>query len=280
MSSLLSSSINSALAASSTCPRIAVVVPCYNEAESLPQLAAALNDLRTVLAGHYRAEFLLVDDGSTDDTWRLMAEYFGGAADVRLIRHDRNQGIAAAIATGIAQTRSEIVASIDADCTYAPRQLTLLLPLLTDGVDVVVASPYHPRGRVAGVPPWRLAISKLASRLYRLVLRNKLHTYTSCFRVYRRASVAGLRLKSGGFVGIAELLCQVDQRGGRIVECPAVLTLRQTGHSKLRVVRTALAHLRLLARAAWSRCTFSSPPALLNQSTTVPQSTTPQSSAT
>jgi dolichol-phosphate mannosyltransferase len=145
------------------------------------------------------------------------------------------------------------VASLDADCTYDPRQLANLLPLLRPDVNLVVASPYHPLGAVENVPAWRLAISKLASRLYRLVLRNKLHTYTSCFRVYRRSAVIDLPLTSDGFVGIAELVWRLDAGGATIVECPAVLSVRRAGQSKLKIVRATLGHLRLLFRAACQR---------------------------
>jgi dolichol-phosphate mannosyltransferase len=164
-----------------------------------------------------------------------------------------NRGIAAAIETGIRETSAEIVASLDADCTYSPMQLVGLLKKLTDGVDMVVASPYHPAGKVVGVPEWRLALSRLASQMYGIVMRNKLHTYTSCVRVYRRNAVVDLSVTRGGFVGIVELLWQLDRQGGTIAECPAVLTVRTTGHSKMRVARTALAHLRLLSQAAWLR---------------------------
>jgi dolichol-phosphate mannosyltransferase len=234
-------------------PRLSVVVPCFNEAESLDKLSAELVRLRGALADEYEMELLLIDDGSTDATWRLLQEHFGGEAAIRLVRHDINHGIAAAIGTGIREASAEIVASLDADCTYDPLQLVRLLAELTDDVDVVVASPYHPAGNVIGVPRWRLALSRMASRLYRAVMRNKLHTYTSCFRVYRKRSVVDLPLSRGGFVGIVELLWQLDRRGGTIVECPAVLTVRTTGHSKMRVARTALAHLRLLAQATWQR---------------------------
>ena len=182
-----------------------------------------------------------------------MSEMFGGHRDVQLIQHPTNRGIAAAIQAGIEHARSEIVASLDADCTYDPLQLLPLVRLLSEGVDLVVASPYHPEGKVVGVPAWRLALSKFASRLYRVVLRNKLHTYTSCVRVYRRSSVVDLPLSNGGFVGIVELVWQLDRRGGIIAECPAVLSVRRTGQSKMRVARTALAHARMLGIAAWLR---------------------------
>jgi glycosyltransferase involved in cell wall biosynthesis len=233
--------------------KLSIVIPCFNEAESLKQLAKELVRLDCALAGKYEIEWLLVDDGSTDDTWIGLNELFADKKGVRLLRHPANYGIAAAIKTGIGHASAPIVASLDADCTYDPLTVAKLLEALHDGVDVVVASPYHPAGAVVGVPQWRLWLSRLASRLYRQVMRNNLCTYTSCVRVYRKSAVAALPLTCGGFVGVAELLWQLDRRGGRIVECAAVLKVRTTGQSKMRVAQTAIAHLRLIARAAVDR---------------------------
>jgi dolichol-phosphate mannosyltransferase len=237
----------------SSLPRLAVVVPCHNEAESLANLATNLSALEAALAGQHKLEFQLVDDGSTDETWMLLHDIFGGWSNVQLVRHETKRGIAAVIATGLSRARAEIVASLDADCTYHPLQLVSMLPLLTRDVDLVVASPYHSCGEVQGVSAWRLGLSRLASRLYGTVMHNKLHTYTSCVRIYRRSAVADLPIQNSGFVGIVELVWQLDRHGGRIVECPARLTARKSGHSKMRVARTALAHLRLLVQAAWRK---------------------------
>jgi dolichol-phosphate mannosyltransferase len=233
--------------------RLTVVTPLFNEAESIERLATALGRLKHALAEKYVVELLFIDDGSRDATCEIWERFFAGDENARLVRHEVNRGIAAAIATGIAEAQSEIVASIDADCTYEPLQLVELLTRFRDDVHLVVASPYHPDGQVVGVPRWRLAISRLASRMYGLLLRNQLHTYTSCFRVYRRSAVVGLPVRRGGFVGVVELLWQVDRHGGTVVECPAVLSVRTTGQSKMRVARTTLAHLGLLAEAAWRR---------------------------
>jgi dolichol-phosphate mannosyltransferase len=238
---------------------LSVIVPCHNEADALANLKTAIEGLRSALAGSFELELLLVDDGSTDETAALMCKYFEDEPRVRILRHEPRRGIAAAIATGLQQARTEIVASLDADCTYDPLELVSMLRLLSDDVDLIVASPYHPQGGVENVPAWRLSLSRSASRLYRLVLRNKLHTYTSCVRVYRRSSVVDLPVKNSGFVGVIELVWQLDRRGGKIVEHPAVLKSRVFGQSKMRVARTALAHLRLLSRAAWLRLCFVRP---------------------
>ena len=232
---------------------LAVVIPCFNEAESIAKLRSNVERLREALAPDYSPEFLFVDDGSSDGTADMLAREFEDFPRTRILRHDRNLGIAAAISTGIKESSAEIVCSIDADCSYDPVQLVNMLPLLAGDVAMVVASPYHPQGKVTDVPPWRLKLSKAASGLYRVVLRQKLHTYTSCFRVYRRSAVAGIALRHSGFVGIAELVCQLDRRGEKVVECPATLNIRTTGQSKMRVLRAGCAHLGLIARTGLAR---------------------------
>jgi hypothetical protein len=120
--------------------------------------------------------------------------------------------------------------------------------MLTPGVDLVTGSPYHPLGKVRDVPRWRLTLSKVASSLYRRVLRNKLYTYTSCFRVYRRSAILNLDLKQNGFLGIAELIVKLDLQGSVIVECPASLEGRVSGTSKMKIIRVIAGHLCLLSQ--------------------------------
>lgn len=232
---------------------VTVVVPCYDEELILPYLANTLGSLEATLAADYALSFVLVDDGSSDATWATLEKLFGARGNCTLLRHPANRGVAAAILTGLARAPSEVVCSIDCDCTYDPHQLAALIPMLKPGVDLVTASPYHPQGRVENVPAWRLLLSKRLSWLYRRVLHHQLATYTSCFRVYRRSSVAGIELSEGGFLGVAEMLGRVDLAGGRIVECPAVLEVRLLGRSKMRTLITIAGHLRLLARLGWAR---------------------------
>jgi polysaccharide deacetylase family protein (PEP-CTERM system associated) len=227
---------------------VSVVVPCYREEASLPYLANTLQSLEEDLGADHPLYFIFVDDGSPDGTWDALQKHFGSKPNCRLIRHEKNQGVAASILTGIRSAETQVVCSIDCDCTYDPHQLRDMVPLLEEGVDLVTASPYHPKGRVKNVPAWRLSLSRGASFLYRRVLKQKLFTYTSCFRVYRRDSFAPLELTEGGFLGVAEMVGRLDRQGGRIVEYPAVLEVRIFGQSKMKVLNSVLGHLRLLGR--------------------------------
>lgn len=229
--------------------QVTIVVPCYNEEAACDNFGVVLRELRAKFEKQYQFFFVIVDDGSTDSTYESLTEEFASDKCCRVVRHRWNQGVGAAIMTGIKHARTEVVCSMDFDCSYEPAQFSRMIPLLTDGVDVVTASPYHPDGLVRNVPHWRLALSKAASVMYSYLLTNKLFTYTSCFRVYRRSSVAGIELNNDGFVGVVELLWQVDRRGGRIVECPAELGVREYGQSKMRTFEVMMGHFKLMLSA-------------------------------
>lgn len=225
---------------------ITIVIPCFNEEATLPYLANTLRELLASFSSRYDVRFVFVDDASTDQTWNVLHEVFKTFDNCTFLQHEQNRGVAAAILSGINAAATEIVCSIDCDCTYDPKQLAQMIPMLTPGVDMVTASPYHRDGQVLNVPAWRLALSRSLSMLYRQVLNHQFATYTSCFRVYRRDSLKDLVLEHGGFLGVAEMLGKLDQRGGHIVECPAVLEVRMLGRSKMRTIRTIGGHLRLL----------------------------------
>lgn len=237
-------------------PRTAVtlIIPCFNETPTIPYLANTLDEIRADLGRQYDLRFVFIDDASSDDTYDMLRRTFAHQPDCVIERHGDNRGVAAAILTGIRTARTEIVCSIDSDCSYDPSQLHQMLPLLGDDVALVTASPYHPQGAVRNVPGWRLFLSRGLSRLYRLVLRQRISTYTSCFRVYRRSRVADLELDDGGFLGVAEMLVRVLLRGGRVVEAPAILDSRMLGRSKINLLRTIAGHLGLLYRIASGRC--------------------------
>jgi glycosyltransferase involved in cell wall biosynthesis len=224
---------------------VTVVVPVHNEQGGIDYLLRAMAKAAQVLAPRHELRLLVVDDGSTDGTWDELEQAARAHPGLSLVRHERNRGVGAAILTGIRAASTELVASVDCDCSYDPAELAAMLPMLEDA-DLVTASPYHPQGKVANVPPWRLFLSRTLSRLYQRELGAPIHTWTSCFRAYRRSAVADLELERGGFLGVAELLVRVLRRGGRVVEHPATLERRLLGTSKMKLLRTILGHLGLL----------------------------------
>jgi polysaccharide deacetylase family protein (PEP-CTERM system associated) len=223
-----------------------LVVPIFNEEQNVRYLHRTLSGFRKKLSRRYRLHLVLVDDASTDGTFKLLQEHFGNQPDTKVVRHPHNRGVAAAILTGLREAPTDIVCSIDCDCSYDPDDLAHMLPMIADA-DMVTASPYHPRGSVLNVPPWRLFLSKSLSRIYSAVLSERSYTYTSCCRVYRKSSFENFTPRNTGFLGVAETLIDLKRRGGKVVEYPATLESRIFGESKMRVARTIGRHLGLIA---------------------------------
>ena len=232
---------------------LTLVIPCYNESETLPYLEKTLARFARKGQGLFDLHYVLVDDGSKDETWKLLQDYFGDNPRFKLVQHEVNKGIAAALVTGFGQVRTAYLAALDADCTFAPDQLFEMMALMEDEVDVVAASPAHAQGAMLAVPAWRSALSRGSAFMYRCVLRHKLTSYTSCFRLYRRDAIKDISVYDPGFCGVTEILGRMDLAGRRIVEYPAVLETRLLGQSKIKIFRTIAGHLRLAFRLACRR---------------------------
>lgn len=230
-----------------------IIIPCFNEEKTVRYLANTLKSVTSELSRHYAPRIIFVDDCSTDDTFKALTEQFGSDPNIRIVRHEVNRGVSAAILTGLQHADTEVVCSMDCDCSYDPHELSKMLPLLTDDVSMVTASPYHKDGLVRNVPGWRLVLSRGLSAIYQRLLKQELATWTACFRVYRRSQILDLPLKEDGFLGTAELAAQLVLNNRRIVEHPTTLEVRLFGLSKMKTVRAILSHLKLLCRIASSR---------------------------
>lgn len=225
---------------------VSIIVPCFNESEGIESLRKKLLPVVDKLRLVRSVEVICVDDGSIDDTFAKLEQHLGQHAQI--IRHQKNKGLSAAIRTGFAQSTGKIICTIDSDCTYDPIYLVALLNLMHTDVDIVTASPYHPKGKVKNVPEWRLFLSKGLSQLYRFVLPQRLYTYTSMFRAYRREVLETVPVTYPGFLGLVEIVAEAMLRGYKVAEYPTELTNRVYGQSKLRVFRVIRSHLKYIGK--------------------------------
>src|SRR3989344_8368617 len=225
---------------------LSIVIPCFNEEDGIPQLAEQLTPVLWQLK-QYNIELIFVDDGSTDKTNALLHQYFPTAT---ILKHEKNQNLGAALRTGFSHASGDIVAALDSDCTYHPSVILQMLPLLDKSTDIVTVSPYHPQGSVENVPAYRLFLSKSVSRIYRVLLRSHLHTFTAMVRVYKKEVVKNIEINSNTFMGVTEILAKALLRGYKAKEIPVTLTARKFGVSKLKTARAIRDHLKLIKSIA------------------------------
>jgi dolichol-phosphate mannosyltransferase len=247
---------------------LSVIIPCYNEAENVPKIQRELLPVLAWLAKTSSLEVIFVDDGSRDNTWQAFHAAFASQIipniEIRFEKHDHNRGLGAALCTGFAVASGNVVVTTDSDGTYAFSEIPPMLMRLKPNVDIVVASPYHPKGRVVGVPAYRLLFSRGSSLIYRLLVKWNLHTYTSLFRVYRHQVIKTVQFDSEGFLAGTELLVKAMLMGFQVAEYPAVLYSRVFGESKAKILRTIQAHLSFQWRVLLHRLRIS-PFKLINE---------------
>ncbi len=240
--------------------KLSIVIPAYNESESVAHTAEKLRPVLDQLGVTYAVEVVFVDDGSKDDTVAKLKAEFEGDSRVQVVPHPQNQGPGAAIRTGFASATGDIVVTTDFDGTYRFENIPVIVEQLErDSVDVVTASPYHPQGGVEGVPRYRLLFSIGASTLYRILVSWKVHTWTSFFRAYRREVVKSVYFESSGFLAVTEILVNALRMGFRVSEFPTVLHRRAFGQSSLKIARTTWAHLKFQARILLRRAPLHPP---------------------
>lgn len=239
--------------------KLSVIVPCFNEAENVPKLHDELLPVIQGLLSSGRmnaeetlesVEMIFVDDGSRDETYARLKKRFCNAASPGLsfqfLKHEANAGLGAAVRTGFNHASGDILLTVDSDGTYKFSEIPALLKCLTPSVDIVTASPYHPRGGVIGVPGYRLFFSKGSSMLYRILVDRNVHTYTCLFRAYRARVVREISFASNDFLGGTELLVKAMLRGFHAIDFPSVLHKRMYGVSKARIAQTIRSHLKFM----------------------------------
>lgn len=228
---------------------LSIVIPCFNEEEGIPYLISQLTPAVQELQKRYAVELVFVDDGSTDKTNQLLQQHYGNNPRARIVRHEQNKNLGAALKTGFAHSHGDLVAVLDSDCTYNPNLLSAMLRIMDEHTDIVTVSPYHPQGKVSNVPRHRIFLSKSASFLYRLLLNWDLYTYTAMVRVYRRAVIQKVRLERDDFLGVTELLVKALLQGYTVREMPVELQIRKFGVSKMKTIPLHVIgnHLRLMS---------------------------------
>lgn len=228
---------------------IAIIIPCFNEEESLPQLFEKLPLLEKALSPRANPYFIFVDDGSKDKTYDGLVARKNLLGSIRIVRHAVNQNLGAALKTGIAEAPDcDYIGFLDSDCTYEPAIILRLLDEVESGADIATVSPYHPQGKVDGVPEWRLFLSKGCSFIYRVLLHTDFFTYTAMVRVMKSHVARETISERNDFAFVAESLIKAIRRGYVIREVPTVLAVRKFGVSKMNVVRTIRSHLTIIRK--------------------------------
>ncbi|MEK6620194.1 MAG: polyprenol monophosphomannose synthase [Chloroflexota bacterium] len=202
---------------------ISVVVPTYNEAATVPQLAARL---AAALPGR-QWELVVVDDGSPDGTADV-AERLAPRLPLRVVRRPGKLGLASAVIDGFRAARGDLLVVMDADLSHPPEVVPALVDAVVAGADLAVGSRYVAGGGTVDWPLRRRVVSRVACLMGNALV--PVRDATSGFFALRRDVIEGVRLDPIGFKIGFEVIARGKYR--RVVEVPYTFRDREHGRSK------------------------------------------------
>ncbi|GAA2107064.1 MULTISPECIES: polyprenol monophosphomannose synthase [Brevibacterium] len=210
-----------------------VVIPTYNEIESLPHTLDRLFEWTP------RADVLIVDDGSPDGT----GEYADSRAEedprIHVLHNTRKGGLGAAYLAGFRWALEgdwEIICEMDADGSHRGRDLPLLLRAVEDGADLAIGSRWVPGGAIVNWPLRRHLLSRAANVYANAAIGMGVADATAGFRAFRRTTLEALDLtgvQSAGYCFQIDMTRRVLAAGLTIAEVPTAFIERELGSSKM-----------------------------------------------
>jgi glycosyltransferase involved in cell wall biosynthesis len=189
-------------------PLVSVIVPAYNEADTLEGV------VRRVVAQPLNSEIIVVDDGSSDGTQAVLRGLVeAGTPGLRHLRHEANRGKSAAVRTGIAESRGDIVLIQDADLEYDPKEYPRLIdPILNHGAEVVYGSRFAGGEAHRVVYFWHMVANRVLTLCSNFATNINLTDMETCYKVFRREVIQSVTIEEDRFGFEPEITAKLARR--------------------------------------------------------------------
>ena len=195
---------------SSSDTSISLILPAWNESDAILRAIEEADSALRQVSSEY--EIIVVDDGSTDDTAALVKQAAVKNSSVRLVQHNPNQGYGAALRSGFAAAKKDLVVFTDADCQFDLTELNRFI-LLAERYDIVCGYRIDRKDTAL-----RCLYSKVYNQLVGVLLRTGVRDVDCALKVFHRKDIQELVISGNGFLVNSEILTQAKQRGLNVVE--------------------------------------------------------------
>ena len=225
---------------------LSVIVPVYNERITVAEVIRRIRAVDVPVD----IEVIVVDDGSSDGTDKVLSAL--GDSTVRILTHPVNRGKGAAVRTGMASARGDLLLIQDADLEYDPEDWPRMLePILRGKARVVYGSRFT--GERKNMLPLHWIGNRFLSLVTNLLYSSTMSDMETCYKLFDRQVLEGLTIESDKFDFEPEITAKVLRRGFRIYEVPISYAGREMNEGKKITWRDGVGALRALIRYRFSR---------------------------
>ena len=225
---------------------LSVIVPVFNERSTVAEVIRRIRAVELPVD----IEVIVVDDGSSDGTDKVLAAL--GDSSIRVIEHERNRGKGAAIRTGLAAARGDLVLVQDADLEYDPLDWSRLLdPILRNKAQVVYGSRFT--GERRNMLPLHWIGNRFLSLVTNVLYSSTLSDMETCYKMFDRRVLEGITIESDRFEFEPEITAKVLRRGYRIYEVPISYAGREPDEGKKITWRDGFGAVRALVKYRFTR---------------------------
>ncbi|HEY2429538.1 MAG TPA: glycosyltransferase family 2 protein [Acidimicrobiales bacterium] len=204
---------------------LSVIVPVFNERTTLTEIVRRMRAVDLPM----EREIIVVDDGSSDGTDKVLSAIEDST--VRVLRHAHNQGKGAAVRSGLAVARGDLVLVQDADLEYDPEDWPkLLAPILRGRADIVYGSRFT--GERKNMLFWHWVGNRVLSLVTNVLYNSTLSDMETCYKLFDRKVLQGITVESDRFEFEPEITAKVLRRGHRIYEVPISYSGREFHEGK------------------------------------------------
>lgn len=229
--------------------RISVVIPAFNEEATISRI------LKRVIETQVASEIIIVDDGSTDSTPKIIKDFQQNHI-VRIITLPKNEGKGAAVSTGVNAASGEIIILQDADLEYDPSEYKKLLqPIIQNQADVVYGARFTDRNDLSGYILHYLA-NKTLTFFTNILYHSDLNDMETGYKVFRRHIFEPLQIRAKGFDFEPEFTAKLLMRGIKIFEIPISFNPRSYSEGKKIKFLDALEAIWILFKIRFTKFSY------------------------
>lgn len=216
--------------------KVLVLIPTYNEAESIANLLNRLQNVRLAQANRFDIDILIIDDGSPDKTVEIIKSL--DLAKLKVLQRKSKNGLGPAYLAGFAdglKSDYRYFVEMDADLSHQPEELPMLLDNAGEN-KFVIGTRWMPGGSVVNWPKKRQFISKMGTKYAAFALHLPFRDLTSGYRVIPRSFLEGINfaeIETRGYGFQVEMAIKANRNGFQITEVPIRFVERENGHSKM-----------------------------------------------